>query len=79
MAKPFKLQTVLNHRQRLEDIAMQSLAAARARENVLLQQIADRRNALDLLLGELAERQQAGISFYDLQRKPALTRNFWKN
>jgi flagellar FliJ protein len=67
MAKPFKLQTVLNHRQRLEDLAMQCLAEARARENVLLQKIADRRNALDLLLEEFAKRQQAGISFHDLQ------------
>ncbi len=67
MAKPFKLQTVLNHRQRLEDIAMQSLAEARARENSLLQQIADRRTVLDHLQGEFAERQQAGISVHDLQ------------
>lgn len=67
MAKPFKLQTVLNHRQRLEDIAMQSLAEARARENALLRQITERRTALDLLLGEFSERQQTGISFHDLQ------------
>lgn len=67
MAKPFKLQTVLNHRQRLEDLAMQNLAEARARENALLGQIADRRTALDLLLKEFDDRQQAGISFHDLQ------------
>jgi flagellar FliJ protein len=67
MAKPFKLQTVLDHRQRLEDMAMQSLAEARARENVLQQQITEKRTALDLLLEEFAERQQAGISFHDLQ------------
>jgi flagellar FliJ protein len=67
MAIPFKLQTVLDHRQRLEDLAIQSLAEARAREIALLRQIADSQTALDLLLGEFAERQQTGISFHDLQ------------
>jgi flagellar export protein FliJ len=67
MAKPFKLQTVLHHRQRLEDIAAQRLAEGQAREKALRHQIAGQRSAFNLLLEEFAGRQQAGISVHDLQ------------
>jgi flagellar FliJ protein len=67
MARPFKLQTVLNHRQRLEDIAAQRLSAALAREVALQRQLGEKRTAFDQLLGEFTDRQQAGISVHELQ------------
>jgi flagellar FliJ protein len=67
MAGPFKLQTVLNHRQRLEDIAAQRLSAALAREAALQRQLGEKRTAFDQLLGEFTGRQKAGISVHELQ------------
>jgi flagellar FliJ protein len=67
MAKPFKLQTVLNHRQRLEDIAVQQLAEALNREKNLLLQLNERRAAVTALVDEFAKRQQTGISVHELQ------------
>ncbi len=67
MADNFKLQTVLNHRQRLENLAQQKLADSLRRENALQHQIASQRAALNKLHQELSGRQQSGITVQDLQ------------
>jgi flagellar FliJ protein len=67
MAENFKLQTVLNHRQRLENLAQQKLADSLRRETALQHQVASQRTALNKLHQELTHRQQAGISVQDLQ------------
>ncbi|OEU77328.1 MAG: flagellar export protein FliJ [Desulfuromonadales bacterium C00003107] len=67
MADNFKLQTVLKHRQRLENLAQQKLADSLRRENALQHQIASQRAALNKLHQELSGRQQSGITVQDLQ------------
>lgn len=67
MAKPFKLQTVLNYRHRLENIASQKLADALYRERALQPQLAEKREDLHRLQKELTRHQQIGISVQQLQ------------
>lgn len=67
MADNFKLQTVLDHRQRLENLAQQKLADALRRETAMQHQLTSQRAALNKLHQELAHRQQTGISVQDLQ------------
>jgi len=66
MAK-FKLQTVLDYRYRLENIAAQRLADARIREQAMQPQIAESRADLHRLRKELTQHQQIGISVQQLQ------------
>lgn len=67
MADKFKLQTVLNHRQRLEHLAQQKLAEALRREAALQQKIALQQADLYRLQQELTGRQQSGIGVDELQ------------
>lgn len=67
MADKFKLQTVLNHRQRIEGLAQQRLADSLRREAALQQQVGARQAELHKLQQELTSRQQAGISVHNLQ------------
>ncbi|APG27319.1 flagellar export protein FliJ [Syntrophotalea acetylenivorans] len=67
MADNFKLQTVLNHRQRLENLAQQKLAESLRSETAMQHQVASQRATLNKMHQELTQRQQTGISVQDLQ------------
>jgi flagellar FliJ protein len=67
MAGNFKLQTVLNHRQRLENLAQQNLADSLQRETAMQHQLAGHRTSLNTLQQELTHRQQTGITAQELQ------------
>lgn len=67
MAETFKLQTVLDHRQRLENLAQQKLADSLRRESELQHQIAEQQACLIKLHQELAHRQQHGTTIDELQ------------
>lgn len=67
MADKFKLQNVLDHRQRLENIAQQKLADSLLKETTLQHQLARQRTELEKLQQELTNRQQKGISIQQLQ------------
>ncbi len=67
MADNFKLQTVLDHRQRLENLAQQKLADSLRRESAMQHQLANQRATLNKMHQELTHRQQTGISVQDLQ------------
>lgn len=67
MADKFKLQTVLNHRQRLESLAQQKLADSLQRETAMQHQLAGQRAGLIKLQQELTHRQQTGITVQELQ------------
>jgi len=67
MADKFKLQTVLNHRQRLENLAQQRLADSLRREAQLHQQITVQKAELNTLQQEFTDRQQNGITVDELQ------------
>ncbi|MEZ4598805.1 MAG: flagellar export protein FliJ [Syntrophotaleaceae bacterium] len=67
MPKPFKLETVLNHRQRLEEMAVQKLAEAINKEKILLSKLVEQEKFLNLQIEELTERQTTGISVHELQ------------
>ena len=67
MANNFKLQTVLNHRQRLENLAQQRLADSLQRETAMQHQLAGQRASLNKLQQELSQRQQTGITAQELQ------------
>lgn len=67
MADKFKLQTVLNHRQRLENLAQQKLADSLRHETVMQHQLAGQRAALNKLQQEFTHRQQVGITVQELQ------------
>ncbi len=57
----FKLQTVLDYRQRLEGLAQQAHAEAIAREAQLAAQLGEKRQGLNALQQEFDERQRQGI------------------
>ncbi len=61
MAK-FKLQTVLDYRERLEGLAQQAHAAALDRESRLLEELTHKRRELAALREEFEERQRQGLS-----------------
>jgi len=67
MPEKFKLQTVLNHRQRLENLAQQRLADSLRREAQLHQQITVQKAELNTLQQEFTDRQQKGITVDELQ------------
>jgi flagellar FliJ protein len=59
--KSFKLQVVLDHRQRLEDLAHQKLTGAVTREQEIAGRILDAREQLEALGLEYEERQSKGM------------------
>jgi flagellar FliJ protein len=67
MADKFKLQTVLNHRQRLENLAQQKLADSLRHETAMQHQLVEQRAALNKLQQEFTHRQQTGITAQELQ------------
>ena len=66
MAKKFKLQTVLNYRQTLEDQAQQQLANSLHRQVQLEAQLVQQQNSLQQLDLQLKEKQQDGLSVAEL-------------
>ena len=64
--KRFKLQTVLNYRQILENQAQQRLAESLDAEGALIAAVASEERELQTLHAELAQRQQEGITLRDL-------------
>ncbi len=59
--KPFKLQVVLDHRQRLEDLAQQKLSQARMADEALCAEQAVALRQLDELHAEYEQRQAKGM------------------
>ncbi len=59
--RPFKLQTVLDHRQRLEDMAQQKLSQARMVEESLSAEHTAAQKQLDDLRDEYEQRQAKGM------------------
>jgi len=66
MAGKFKLQSVLNYRQSLENQAQQLLAASLQRQNELETQLQQQRQNLQLHDGELKQRQQEGLTVAEI-------------
>ncbi len=66
MAESFKLQNVLNHRQRLENLAQQKLADSLRRETELQKQLAAARAELEKTRQELGSLQRSGITAQEL-------------
>lgn len=64
MAK-FKLQTVLDYRERLESLAQQAHAEALDQENRLLGELTARRRELDTLREEFEDLQRKGLDAYE--------------
>lgn len=64
MAK-FKLQTVLDYRERLESLAQQAHAEALDQENRLLGELTDRRRELDTLREEFEDLQRKGLDAFE--------------
>ncbi len=65
--KPFKLQAVLDHRQRLEDLARQALANAIARERQVMSELTDETGAMAKISGEYAQLQTKGMLIHEMQ------------
>ncbi|EAT15807.1 flagellar export protein FliJ [Desulfuromonas acetoxidans] len=59
--KPFKLQVVLEHRQRLVDQARQHLAKALQEEKKLVEAVTACRQQLDQVVQDYEQRQQQGM------------------
>jgi flagellar FliJ protein len=64
--KPFKLQTVLNYRQTICDMAHQELCKILEEEKELIAVIKKERQELNGLYAELHKKQQAGIPSHEL-------------
>ena len=67
MSKKFKLQSVLNYRQSLEDQAQQQLAASLQRKGALEVELQRQHDALQQHDAELKERQQAGLTVAEIE------------
>ncbi len=65
--KPFKLEVVLKHRKRLEEMAQGNLAASLKKENELRAMLADCEANLARTCDEMAAMQQRGVDLLDLQ------------
>ncbi|MCA1797115.1 MAG: flagellar export protein FliJ [Desulfuromonadaceae bacterium] len=59
--KPFKLQVVLDHRQRLEDLAQQKLSKAMSEEQNICARINKAQEHIESLSVEYEERQRKGM------------------
>lgn len=66
MAGKFKLQSVLNYRQSLENQAQQILAASLQRQNELETQLQQQQQNLQQHDGELKQRQQEGLTVAEI-------------
>ena len=64
--KPFKLQSVLDYRQLLKNIAHQELSTLLSIEKELISTVNIERNELDRLYGDQEERQRNGITPHEL-------------
>ena len=64
--KPFKLQTVLDYRQTLFNIAQQDLCRTLEEEKDLIARLDRERQDLDSLYADLAKRQQSGTTALEL-------------
>lgn len=61
----FKLQTVLDYRERLESLAQQAHAEALDQENRLLGELTAKRRELDTLREEFEDLQRKGLDAYE--------------
>lgn len=61
----FKLQAVLDHRQRLEDIAQQALAQAIQQERELMSRLTDETAAMGIICGKYEQRQTEGMHAHE--------------
>lgn len=66
MGKKFKLQSVLNYRQILEDQARQKLAESLQQKTRLEEQLSQQQQATRQLDAELKERQEQGLSVAEM-------------
>ncbi len=66
--KPFSLQTVLNHRKRLEDIAQHRFLEAKKTHSIIITKLDEASHALKLFITESAQLQQEGIGITELIR-----------
>lgn len=64
--KPFSLQTVLSYRQRLEDIAVNTLAEAKQAEQQTKVRLAEQQKVYDSLVALIDRIQNEGVSINDL-------------
>ncbi len=65
--KPFRLQKVLDYRQRLEDLGRIALAEALEQESRLLQQLEAGQQELGALYAEIEDHKREGIAPHELQ------------
>jgi len=66
MAKKYKLQSVLNYRQSLEDQAQQVLTTSLQQQQELEKQLQSQQQALKISDTELKQRQQEGMSVAEI-------------
>lgn len=66
--KPFSLQTVLDYRKRLEEIAQNRLIEAKKIHEVIRQKLTDETDALTVFIDESARLQMEGIGITELIR-----------
>ncbi len=64
--KPFNLDTVLDYRKRLEDIAIHRLAEAKRQEKIIQQKLDEDSRNLAALIKEIEQLQNETISILDL-------------
>ena len=70
--KPFGLDTVLEYRQRLEDIAKNTLAQARQQEQEIQQRLQTEQNECLALIAAIERSQQQGVQILELIRQEEL-------
>jgi flagellar protein FliJ len=66
--KPFSLQTVLNYRNRLEDIAQHRLAEAKKVQHTIEKRLQEEQYSLTLFIEEAERLQKEGIGITELIR-----------
>ncbi len=66
--KPFSLQTVLDYRKRLEDLAQHRYLEAKQTHEIITNKLGDATRALTLFIAESAQLQQEGIEITELIR-----------
>lgn len=67
MAERFKLQSVLNYRQSLEDQAQQQLAATQQQRRDTQERIQEQQQAMQSYDRELRQRQQEGLTVAEME------------
>lgn len=66
--KPFSLQTVLDYRKRLEDLAQHRFIEAKKREETIQKKLNEEVHALALFIVEIEQLQAEGIGITELMR-----------